>query len=160
LYTYTILLYHANNVHLNDQSCIGRVHLIVRYFSFLVISTEPSCVQYECIFPFFRKLFRRFIRSYLCLIKFSTMNILSGLPFSFFLLLKTICRSLYVRNLVMIDILPSFGSPMGRDLPKWWMSGFKPRSLLYIPSTILSVFTGWMIQPFLFVGTFTSLLVI
>jgi hypothetical protein len=27
---------------------------------------------------------------------------------------------------------------------------------LYIPSTILSVSTGWMISPFLFVGTFTS----
>ena len=131
--------------------------LIVCDFPVLVASTEPSCVQYECISPFFRKMFRRYIRSYLCLVRFSAMNILSGLPFSLLLLLKTSCRSLYVRNLVMIDILPSFGSPMGWDLPIWWMSGFKPRSLLFIPSTILSVSTGWMISPFLFVGTFTSL---
>ena len=122
--------------------------LIVRDCSVFVTSTEQSCVQYECIFPFSRKMFRRFISSYLCLVRFSAMNILSGLTVIVFLLLKTSYRSLYVRNLVMIDILPSIGSPMGWDLPKWWISGFKPRSVLYILSTILSVSTGWMISPF------------
>jgi hypothetical protein len=59
-----------------DINHIGRSHPIGE--------PKDGKIAYECIFPVLRRVLRRFIRSYLCLVKFSAMNILSGLPFNFF----------------------------------------------------------------------------
>jgi hypothetical protein len=55
----------------------------------------------------------------------------------------------------MMDILPSFASPIGWDLPIWWMSNGTVRSLLQIFKIIQSVSTGWIMLPFWSVGTLT-----
>ena len=48
-------------------------------------------------------------------------------------------RCLYVRNLTMMDILPSFVSPIGCDLPIWLISNGTFRSLYKIFKTMPSV---------------------
>ena len=57
-------------------------------FSLSFTSMEPSCVQKEWTLLILFMPFSCLKRSYLYLVRFSAMNILSLLPFSFILLLK------------------------------------------------------------------------